>query len=133
MSDGARPLILLVEDDRDNREMYASYLVFSGFRAAEASDIEVGFEHAVRMQPRVVVTDYVLGPKGTGVELCQRLKADARTRDIPALLLTGSSRRIADENAVADGCAVVRLKPYMPDALVADIRALISGRELPRQ
>jgi len=126
MAHDPSPLILIVEDDRDSREMYASYLMYCGFRTVEAGDVETGFDRAVRLRPAVVVTDYVLGPKGSGDELCQQLNADERTRDIPTLMLTGLGRSSA-EGMARGGCAAVRLKPYPPDELVADIEALIRG------
>jgi DNA-binding response OmpR family regulator len=126
MADNPSPLILIVEDDRDSREMYASYLMYCGFRTAEAGDIESGFDRAVHLRPAVVVTDYVLGPKGSGDDLCQQLNADERTRDIPTLMLTGLGPTRA-VRATSGGCAAVRLKPYPPDELVADIEALIRG------
>jgi DNA-binding response OmpR family regulator len=126
MAHDSSPLILIVEDDRDSREMYASYLMYCGFRTAEAGDIESGFDRAVHLQPAVVVTDYVLGPKGSGDDLCQQLNADERTRDIPTLMLTGLGKVSADP-IMRGGCATVRVKPYPPDELVADIEALIRG------
>jgi CheY-like chemotaxis protein len=64
--------------------------------------------------------------------LCNRLKHDDRTAQVPTLLVTASSQRPDVEAALAQGCAVVRLKPYLPDALARDVQALIAGKHIPQ-
>ena len=123
----ARVPLVLVDDDRDTREMYCSWLEFAGFEVFSADNAESAFAYAVTHQPRVVVTDHVLKQGSTGAELCRRLKDDARTEHIPTLLMTGVSERTTAEGALDAGCAVVRLKPYLPDAMLADLKAIIKG------
>jgi two-component system phosphate regulon response regulator PhoB len=127
-----RPVIVLVEDHTDTRELYADSLAFSGFRVHSASNADDGFRLAVEHRPKAVVTDYVLRGGPSGAELCNRLKHDHRTDGIPTLLITASSQRQDAEAALREGCAVVRLKPYLPDALEHDIRALIAQKPIPR-
>ena len=125
-----RPLVLVVEDDQDTRDMYAMYLDFCGMGVITAVSVESAFALAVEHQPDVVVTDFMLRGPESGTDLCRRLRQEARTAHIPALLMTGSSRT-ADTNAAFDaGCADVRIKPYLPDTLVADIRDIIARTEL---
>ena len=126
-----RPVILLVEDHEDTRHMYADSLTFAGFRVLTAANAEGGFEVATTARPAVVVTDFRL-PGASGAELCNRLKRDDRTAKVPTLLVTASSQRSDVENALAHGCAIVRLKPYLPDDLARDVRALIAGKHLPQ-
>ena len=122
--------LVLVEDDRDTREMYSMWLEHVGFQVFAADTAEVGFDQAVLHQPRIVVTDHVLREGTTGAELCRRLKSDVRTQHIPTLLMTGSAERKTAEGALDAGCAVVRLKPYLPDAMLADIDALVRGERV---
>jgi len=122
--------LVLVDDDIDTREMYASWLEHAGFEVFSADNAESGFDYAVNHQPRVVVTDHILRHGPTGAELCRRLKDDARTGHIPTLLMTGRAERRTVEGALGAGCAVVRLKPYLPDAMLADLGALIRGARI---
>ena len=124
----SRPLILVVDDHQDTRELYADSLVFAGFDVRTARNGAEGFAIATAAGPALVVTDYLLGSGMTGAELCTRLSADPRTKHVPTLMVTGASQRKDAENAVTAGCAVIRLKPYLPDALERDVRALIEGR-----
>lgn len=123
-------IVVLVEDHEETREMYSDSLAFAGFQVHAASDADDGFALAVRLLPRVVVTDFWLRGSVSGAELCNRLKHDARTMKIPTLLVTASSLRTDAKAALAKGCAIVRLKPYMPDALARDVRSLIAGRTI---
>ena len=111
--------------------MYADSLTFAGFRVLTAENAEGGFEVATRAHPAVVVTDFRL-PGASGAELCNRLKRDDRTANVPTVLVTALSQRADVETALANGCAIVRLKPYLPDQLARDVRALIGGKQLPQ-
>jgi len=124
-----RPVIVLVEDHQDTRELYADSLMYAGFKVLTAADAEDGFNVATAVRPAVVVTDFRL-PGASGAELCNRLKHDDRTAKVPTLLVTASSQRANVKAALSQGCAIVRLKPYLPDALERDVRAIIAGKSV---
>jgi DNA-binding response OmpR family regulator len=123
----ARPMVLLVEDHLDTREMYTWSLEASGFHVVTATAADEAFELATAMRPHIVVTDFWLKGGPSGADLCNRLKDDTRTATIPTLMVTGSTQRQLAEGTLQSSCAVVRLKPYLPDALERDVRALIAG------
>jgi CheY-like chemotaxis protein len=120
------PLVLVVDDDRDTLEMYSLSLELAGMRALTAMTAEDAVALAIEHQPDVVVTDLLLRGNATGSDLCRSLRQDPRTAHIPAVLMTGSSRKTDADDAQAAGCAEVRLKPYLPDALVRDIRTMVA-------
>ena len=125
-----RDAVVLVEDYLDTREMYVTWLEHVGFEVFDAADAETGFVRALQHQPQVVVTDHLLEKGATGAELCHRLKQDPRTSHIPTLLMTGLAERRTAEQALGRGCAIVRLKPYLPDAMISDIEAMVRGDRL---
>jgi two-component system, OmpR family, phosphate regulon response regulator PhoB len=125
-----RPMVLLVEDHLDTRDMYAWSLEASGFRVLTAAAADEAFDLATTMRPHIVVTDYVLQGGPSGADLCNRLKDDSRTAAIPTLMVTGSTQRQLAEGSLRGSCSVVRLKPYLPDALERDIVALIAGQQV---
>ena len=127
-----RAQLVLVDDDRDTREMYLAWLEHVGFSVLHADNAEAGFHLAVNGRPQVVITDHRLKTGPTGSELCRRLKKDPRTEHIPTLLMTGAAERITSEHALDAGCAVVRLKPYLPDDMLRDIDAIIRGDRVHR-
>ena len=122
-----RQLVLVVEDYQDAREMYAAYLQFSGFDVAEAGNGVEAVEKATELLPDIVLMDLAL-PRMDGWEATRRLKADARTRHIPVVALTGHALAGHADGAREAGCDAFVTKPCLPDALVAEIRRLLDQR-----
>jgi two-component system OmpR family response regulator len=124
--------VLIVEDDVDARDMYVLWARRAGMHVRAASDMETAFAIAVEWQPHVVVTDFLLGGSGSGAELCRRMHEDGRTSHIPTLVMTGSTRAADAEAILGAGCADIRVKPYLPDALVKDVDRLSANAPVRR-
>ncbi len=122
-----RQLVLVVEDYQDAREMYAAYLQFSGFDVAEAGNGIEAVEKTTELLPDIVLMDLAL-PRMDGWEATRRLKADARTRHIPVVALTGHALAGHADGAREAGCDAFVTKPCLPDALVAEIRRLLDQK-----
>jgi CheY-like chemotaxis protein len=120
-------VVLIVDDDRDTREMYALFLGNSGFRVITAGDVDTALEQALTQSPSVIVTDFFLNGGSTGADLCRRLKQHERTAHVPALLVTGSTRKADAEEALGAGCAQIRIKPYNLDHLLRDVISYTEG------
>jgi CheY-like chemotaxis protein len=123
------PLVLVVEDYQDAREMYAAYLQFSGFEVAEAGNGIEAVEKTQELLPDIVLMDLAL-PRMDGWEATRRLKSDERTRHIPIVALTGHALAGHAEGARDAGCDAFVTKPCLPDALVAEIRRLLDARDV---
>jgi two-component system cell cycle response regulator DivK len=119
-----QPLVLVVEDYQDAREMYAAYLQFSGFDVAEAANGFEAIEKTVQLLPDIVLMDLAL-PRMDGWEATRRLKNDERTRHIPIVALTGHALAGHAEGAREAGCDAFVTKPCLPDALVREIKRLL--------
>jgi CheY-like chemotaxis protein len=124
----AAPLVLVVEDYPDAREMYSEYLRFSGFRVAEARNGEEALEKAFMLLPDVVLMDLAL-PLMDGWEATRRLKGDPRTAQILVVALTGHALAGHAEGARRAGCDAFVTKPCLPDELVDEIRRLLALRQ----
>jgi CheY-like chemotaxis protein len=117
------PHVLLVEDDRDTREMYSEYLSCSGMTVTEASTGRRALESVARCCPDVVVTDIAM-PEMDGVELSRRLRAHEQTRHVPIIAVSGQvSPRVHEA-----GADVVLEKPCEPDKLLHVIEDVLKGR-----
>jgi len=125
MSDTA-PLILVVDDYQDAREMYAEYLQFSGFRVAEARNGNEALEQAFALKPDLILMDLSL-PGMDGWEATRVLKADERTKSIPVVALTGHALAGASEGAKKAGCDSFVTKPCLPDDLVVEVRRMLNA------
>ena len=119
-----RPLVLLIEDFDDAREMYAEYLEFSGLRTIGAADALKGLQLAEQLQPHVILMDAAL-PGLSGWDATRQLKENPRTRHIPVLMLTGHVLGDARERAIAAGADGFMAKPCLPDELARQIVAAL--------
>jgi len=124
MSHQQGPLILVVDDYEDAREMYAEYLRFCGFRVAEARNGNEALEQAFTLKPNLILMDLSL-PGLDGWEATRQLKADERTRHIPVVALTGHALAGASEGAKRAGCDSFVTKPCLPDDLVVEVRRML--------
>jgi two-component system, cell cycle response regulator DivK len=119
------PLVLVVDDYQDAREMYAEYLRASGFRVEEARTGVEAVAKAREVQPDCILMDLSL-PGIDGWEATRQLKADQSTRHIPVVAITGHASELASRDARAAGCAAFVLKPALPDAVVAEVRKALA-------
>jgi CheY-like chemotaxis protein len=120
-------LVLLVDDFPDNREMYAQYLTFKGYRVAEAGDGHDALAKAGALRPDVIVMDLSM-PGLDGWEATRRLKADSTTRHIPVIALTGHALTGHAEGAHAAGADAFVTKPCVPSDLAAQIRRILDTK-----
>jgi CheY-like chemotaxis protein len=125
----AQPLVLVVDDFQDNREMYAEYLSYCGFRVIEAKNGKEAIEQAFAQSPNVIIMDLSL-PVMDGWEATRRLKADGRTKSIPVIALTGHALQGHSKGALDAGCDAFVAKPCLPDQLVLEIKRML-GTSVP--
>lgn len=121
----AAPLILVVDDFLDNRQMYAEYLAFSGLRVEEAENGHEALEKAFKMLPDLIVMDLSL-PGIDGWEATRRLKADPRTKRIPVIALTGHALAGHSKGAMDAGCDAFITKPCLPERLLEEVRKTLA-------
>jgi CheY-like chemotaxis protein len=108
-----RKTILIVEDNADNRLIYAEYLAHAGYRVLEAGNGIDGIELAVRERPDLVLMDISM-PRMDGLTATRRLKDDPTVRDIPVIALTAHAMPADADLARAAGCDGYIAKPVMP-------------------
>jgi CheY-like chemotaxis protein len=121
-----KPLILVVDDYADAREMYSEYLEFSGFRTAQAKNGAEALEQAFELTPDVILMDLSL-PVMDGWEATRRLKQDPRTKGIPVVALTGHALEGHSESARDAGCDAFLAKPCLPDELVDHVKQILAA------
>ena len=119
-----RPLVLVVDDHDDTRELYVLGLGACGFAAVAAADGDEASHRAQESRPDIVVTDVTL--RGAdGWQLIQNLRRDGRTRHIPVVLLTGHDDPALRARATREGCAGFFVKPCLPDELAIELRTVL--------
>lgn len=120
----AAPLILVVEDDPETRQFYSDAFARGGFQVEQAHNGHQALAKALDSPPDVILTDIAV-PGLDGIELCRRLRADDRTRNVPVLAITGYDDRRYPDRAIGAGAAQVLTKPCEPERLVIEARKLL--------
>jgi two-component system cell cycle response regulator DivK len=120
-SEDEKPLVLIVDDLADNREIYAAYLEFEGYRVAQATDGHEALAKAFELRPDAVLMDLSL-PGIDGWEVTRRLKQDEATKTTLVIALSGHTRPEYVDNAKASGCDAFMAKPCLPETVADEIR-----------
>lgn len=120
-----RPLVLVVEDYDDARDMYAECLEASGFDVAQAGTGEEAVERARTLRPAVIIMDLSL-PGLDGWAATRAIKADPQTAATPVIALTGHARSSAATAARDAGCDAFLTKPCLPDDVVNVVRKFLA-------
>jgi len=118
------PLALLVDHDADTRRMYAEFLTLSSCEIEEAEDGREALAKAIARRPDVVVTETRL-PGMNGYDLCNLLRADFSTRDVPILFVTSDGFDNDLRRAERVGVDVVLVKPCLPETLLIEMKRLL--------
>ena len=117
------PLILIADDNEDNRELYAGYLSATGFRVVKARDGAEAVAIARRRRPALVVLDLHM-PRVDGLSATRLIRRDATIRNTPILVVTADDTH--EQDALDAGATAVCFKPYTPDALLCQIEEMLS-------
>jgi CheY-like chemotaxis protein len=121
----ARALVVLVVDDNtDNREMYIEYLRFVGLRAEGAADGAEAIEAARRIRPAVIIMDLSM-PGVDGWKATRILKADPRTSEIPIIAVSSHAEPSSCAQATLAGCDLFVTKPALPRDLAEIVVRLL--------
>jgi two-component system phosphate regulon response regulator PhoB len=117
--------ILLVDDDPALRTLLRTTFELADVEVAEAENAEAARRRIRATRPDVIVLDVSM-PGVTGLELCKELKESAYTKDIPVVLLTGSTGGTSATAKRAGADAFLR-KPFSPLELLAVADRLAGG------
>lgn len=110
----SRPLILVVEDDRQASELLRHYLTEAGYDVAQAYDGEQAVQLAKALKPTAITLDVIL-PKKDGLRVLAELKSLSETRHIPTIIVSITEDR---QIGTALGAADYLIKPVDRDRLL---------------
>jgi two-component system alkaline phosphatase synthesis response regulator PhoP len=116
--------ILVMEDEEDIAELLKYNLAKEGYRVTVVGSGEEGIKAAQAALPHLVVLDLML-PGMDGLEVCRRFKHDARTRNVPILMLTAKGEEADIVAGLELGADDYVTKPFSPRVLLARIRAVL--------
>jgi len=127
-----RDLVLVVDDDEQMLKLIKRVLERAGFECVAVGDGYAAHEAAVDWRPDIIVLDLMLGAT-TGEEILTELRKDFRTRLIPVVFLTVRSSLKDKVDHLLNGADDYVTKPFIPEELVARLRAVITRATTTRE
>jgi len=124
-----RPVVMLVEDYRDTREMMRHMLELTGCRVVEASNGQEAIELSQQGELDLILMDLNM-PVLDGFTATLRIREYERTRDVPVVALTAFDTAEFRAAAGAVGCCDFVVKPLEPEDLSALITRLLPQRAI---
>ncbi|NJK66790.1 MAG: response regulator transcription factor [Microcoleus sp. CSU_2_2] len=118
------PRILVIDDDAAIAELVAVNLEMAGYEVTQAEDGIKGQALAIQLLPDLIMLDLML-PRVDGFTVCQRLRRDDRTADIPVLMLTALSQTQDKVEGFNSGADDYLTKPFELEEMLARVRALL--------
>lgn len=128
----SKELILIADDEKDLLTVLGEYLRLEGYRTAEATNGEEALALAREIRPDLVLLDIRM-PKRNGFEVCQALKGEEATRDIPVIMVTAADERDLVIRGFEVGTDEYLIKPIHLAELLARVRSLLQNRRLREQ
>ena len=127
----ALPVILIVDDNEDNRDLFAMMLARLGYEIELAVDGLDGVERARTLRPGVILMDLAM-PNMDGFEATRQIRALPELASVRIIAVTASYDTVSAQRALAAGCDEVLAKPCAPEVLTACVEAGLTPRQCSR-
>jgi two-component system, OmpR family, alkaline phosphatase synthesis response regulator PhoP len=121
--------VLVVDDNVQNVELMQAYLETLNCTVHTAADGIEALAKVPQVKPDLILLDIMM-PRMSGFEVCRRLKADPKTRDIPILMVTALNELGDIERGVESGTDDFLTKPINKLELLTRVRSLLRVRHL---
>ena len=119
--------ILVADDESHILHVVSLKLRNAGYKVLTARDGQEALEIAQQQHPDLLITDYHM-PQLSGLELCQRLKQDASTNNIPAIMLTARGYHLEPSDTEQSGILRMLSKPFSPRHLLSTVNEVLDGK-----
>jgi len=117
-------LVMVIEDEKEIRDLVRYNLEKAGYRVAAAADGEQGLQQLFASRPDALVLDLML-PGMNGLEIVREVRNEPLTHDLPVLILTARSAEMDKLLGFEQGADDYLTKPFSPRELVARVKALL--------
>lgn len=120
--------VLIVDDEPDVVSLIERTLASDGIVVVKAYDGIAALDLIGTEKPDLVLLDLMM-PMMSGYEVCQQIKANPQTSDIPVVCLSSAHTPDARAHSLKAGAVELITKPFFPNELVAQIRRHLPRRE----
>jgi two-component system, cell cycle response regulator DivK len=126
----AGELILIVEDNEKNRKLVRDILQVKGYQTTESETAEEGIKLAVDKAPALILMDIQL-PGIDGITALKQLRADPKTKNIPAIAITASAMTHNRQTMLAEGFDGYQTKPISVKDFLGEVERVLAARGKP--
>lgn len=126
----APPLIVVAEDDESLAVVIQGKLARGGYRVHVERHGAAAWEAILQHAPRLVVLDWMM-PELDGLTVLKKIRAEARTRHLPVIMLTAVAQMEDVRKALAAGANDYLVKPFKPDDLASRVARLLGKQPAP--
>lgn len=123
--------ILIIEDEKDIRDLLQHYLKREGYQVETAENGEVGVRKANEKKIDLILLDLML-PQMDGLEVCRALRSNPRTAAIPIIMVTAKGEEADRVVGLEIGADDYIPKPFSPREVVARVKARLRRLEMAR-
>ena len=120
--------ILVADDESHILHVVSLKLTNAGYTVVTASDGQEAYEMASADRPDLLITDYHM-PQLSGLELCQKLRAEPATAGIPTIMLTARGYALEPGDTERSGILRMMSKPFSPRQLLATVNEVLGEVE----
>ena len=117
-------LVMVIEDEKEIRDLVRYNLEREGYRVAASDDGEKGLAQIFASRPDLLVLDLML-PGRNGLEILREVRGEPLTRDLPVIVLTARSAEMDKLLGFEHGADDYLTKPFSPRELVMRLKALL--------
>ncbi len=118
--------VLVADDEAHILHVVSMKLTNAGYEVVTAVDGEEALELCLAESPDLVITDYQM-PYMTGLELCEKLREDEQTENIPVVMLTARGFDIEAHEMEAARISGVLSKPFSPREVLAKVEQVLAA------
>jgi phosphate regulon transcriptional regulator PhoB len=123
-----RQRIVIIEDEKDIVDLVRYNFRKEGFDVESFSSGKDGLEYLHKNPADLVLLDIML-PDLDGIEICKRVRADERLKNLPIIFLTAKGEEIDRVVGLEVGADDYVVKPFSPRELIARVKAVLRRRE----
>ena len=132
MAETAKKKILVVDDEIHITTLLKITLELNGYSVAVARDGMEALEKVPAESPDLILLDIKM-PRMNGWQVCEKLKSDESTKNIPVIMVTAFSQKEARERSIALGASDFIGKPFESPVLLDRIKKVLEDPSSPPQ
>lgn len=120
--------ILVVDDEPEIHAVLGKFLIKEGYEVESAYSAEEAFQSVARKKPDLIILDIMM-PKVSGIDVCNKLKADPYTKDILILIVSARDAQADRIDGLTHGADDYVSKPFHLRSLVRKIEHMLGKRQ----